>query len=100
MSKEKLYRHGEIILKRVQEIPLKAKVSNNFVLAEGKTGHKHLLSGKSVQVLEFGDKKFINAKSEAKISHDEHKAITLPKGLYEVVIQREYDPVAERKVQD
>jgi hypothetical protein len=98
---EKLIRQGDVILKRIDKIPEKASLTNNFVLAEGEaTGHKHLLSGKAVTVLETIDRKFINAGTTAILMHEEHKQVMIPKGLYEVKVQREYDPVQERKVMD
>ena len=38
--------------------------------------------------------------SEAKVVHQEHKAITLPQGVYTVWQQREYTPKSIRPVTD
>lgn len=39
-------------------------------------------------------------KQPTKITHEEHKTIELPQGIYEAYVQREYDPIEERKVVD
>ena len=45
-------------------------------------------------------RRFLKVDSESTLLHEEHGTITVPKGLYEVVIQREYHPEAIRQVLD
>lgn len=92
---------GDVFLQEIKEIPVDAKKSSDLVLAEGEvTGHKHILRGQTVQVFRDGEKAFVNAGEGTVLVHDEHKEIELPKGKYEVQIQREYSPTENRKVMD
>lgn len=39
-------------------------------------------------------------KKKTKITHEEHDTIILTPGKYETFVQREYDPIQERRVLD
>ena len=93
----KIFRQGDILVKEVSEI--KGELSNNHILAFGEvTGHSHRIQG-TVQVFRNNQETFLQVE-EAELVHDEHEAITIPKGNYQVVIQREYSPISERQVMD
>lgn len=86
-----MYRHGELILKKVSEI--KGKKLNHLILAEGEvTGHKHEIVEAEATLYQNEDGVlYLSVKSEkAKLIHPDHKTIELPQGDYEVVEQREY----------
>ncbi len=73
------------------------------VLAEGETtGHAHRVTNAlKGQVFTVGTKMFLEVEGMATIVHEEHGPITVPNGLYEVRIQREYHPrVISRPVMD
>lgn len=108
----KLYRQGDVMFKLVGDLPDgDRKKRDNGTVAYGEvTGHSHRLSVlESAEVLEIGDGLFVSV-SEHGISlegdnvatfvHEEHGAITLPAGNYQVVIQREYSPLAVTSVID
>ena len=98
---QEFIRHGDVILTRVEEIPVGVKEIADRVVAEGEiTGHKHVLVGKQVQVFRDGEQLFVDAKVGAVITHQEHRQLTVPRGKWRVDIQRVFDPVAERRVQD
>ena len=77
------------------------------VVAEGEaTGHRHTF--KSGQVLLF-KKKSDNAPSivligsqNSTLTHQQHLSITIPRGLYEIIRERSYDPFSkeEQTVED
>lgn len=94
-------RQGDILFVPIKQIPFGLKKKSNNVIAEGeKTGHKHVLEG---GILLDGPVAgmFINVEGEkATVTHNEHKAITLPKGNYQVKRQREYEPQGWRQVSD
>lgn len=97
------YRQGEVRLKEIESIPVKAKkVSGGAILAVGKSNlHSHRLTGKDFQVFSLEGKKFVKVKASTPLVHEEHKTIKLPKGNYAVQIQKEYVPRKEaRKVTD
>ena len=99
------YRHGDLFFKQVQKVEGKeVKHNGSFVLAEGETtGHKHLLTAERMEIRQAENGRFyLSLDSEGKITHEEHKTIVLPPGLYEMGNEREKDwfSGATRKVID
>src|ERR1022692_1316036 len=94
--KVKIYRQGDVLIKRVQAVPqTAAKKRESGILAFGEvTGHCHKLENlEQAEVLEVGSDLYLRVSEEGvRIVHDEHSPITLPVGDYEVIIQREYSP--------
>ena len=73
------------------------------VLAEGEfSGHAHVLDAEDVLVEEREDKaREFKLSKATQVIHEEHKAITIPKGDFVSDIVRENDPFeGERRVQD
>jgi hypothetical protein len=95
-----IYRQGDVLLIRVDEIPKQAKLRKadsrraGFVLAEGEvTGHHHVLEGPRVQVLDVAQEVFARImEAPATVTHPEHATVTIPPGEYEVRRQVEYEP--------
>ncbi|RYD72011.1 MAG: hypothetical protein EOP84_23900 [Verrucomicrobiaceae bacterium] len=80
-----------------------ARKSHSHVLAQGEaTGHAHRLAKTEAgEVFTVDGQMFIDVIEEsATIVHEEHGPITLPRGCYEVRIQREYTPQGIRRVYD
>jgi len=72
-----------------------ARDKGRVVLAYGEvTGHSHAIADKTTEFFQCDDgRKILLVKDpETKLSHEEHGTITIPKGEYEIVQQREYDP--------
>lgn len=102
-------RHGDLLLRSDEDIviPKGSKSLKTDVLAEGEaTGHTHRLRG-NAQILEFKTEdgtveKFVDAKQEAELVHEEHNTIQIPKGVYKVIQEREFDVIDEmaREVYD
>lgn len=97
------YRQGDVLVKRVDAIPagLKPVEPENglVILAHGEvTGHHHSLPAVSDtgRVTMYGHDtegpRFIDIERPTLLTHQEHAAIELPTGLYEVVRQRQYTP--------
>ena len=83
----KLYRHGDVLIAPVADVPKGAKPRDDLVLARGEvTGHAHRVeaSGK-VELFEHDDQLFLRViGSPAKVVHEEHRAIELQPGVYRV----------------
>ena len=93
-----MYRHGDVIIKSCKKA--KGKKLNHLILAEGETtGHKHKVVGDAI-LYEHEGTLFLKALDEVKVRHEEHEEITLPRGDYEINIQREYEPEGWRRVSD
>ncbi len=98
-----MWRHGDVLIAAVEAIPAGAKALPHCVLAEGElTGHCHRIEGSGVaELLELGGERFLRVEAEsARLVHEEHRTITLPRGLYRVWQQREYTPRAIVTVRD
>lgn len=100
--KKIILRHGDLLLKPIKQIGKGMKKSNDMVLAYGElTGHHHRLEG-DVEVYRLGEQTQVLVKGKTELTHQEHKTIQIPEGIYELVREREFDPYADaiRKVQD
>ena len=102
-KKPRLFRHGDLLIRKVPSIPKTAIPTSTNVIAEGeKTGHNHELKG-SHQVFEMLDKQlYLEAKQDVILKHEDHNTLTLPSGCYIIESQRKYDPFedVEEKVVD
>lgn len=91
-------RQGDVLLIEVDAAPAAATPipldAGRVVLAYGEvTGHAHAIrSGSATLVADETGRRFLRAATDLSLTHEEHAAIDLPSGDYEVVIQREYVP--------
>ncbi len=102
--KSTCYRQGDVFL-----IPVRAMAANaerqhrHGVLAEGEvTGHSHRFAVPAeADVFKAGGNLYVDVLADdAEVIHQEHGTIRLPRGTYEVRIQREYTPKGIRRVVD
>lgn len=102
-SKPTLWRQGDVFVIAIPALPEQGCEERRPVLAEGEvTGHAHRLADPaSGRVFASGDRLFLQVLADAAtIIHEEHGPITVPRGGYEVRIQREYTPQEIRRVVD
>ncbi|MBI5847174.1 MAG: hypothetical protein HZB31_04370 [Nitrospirae bacterium] len=97
---------GDVIIRSIKEIPAYAKrvvrQRRGFILAEGEaTGHAHVIE-EEIEMYEMNGILYLKADRPVTVKHEEHKPVSLDKGVYEIGIVREYDPFEEevRKVAD
>jgi hypothetical protein len=98
-----MWRHGDVFIVAVEAIPDGAVRRTGWVLAEGEaTGHSHRIERpETVELYERDGMMYLRVVAEsATVVHQEHRAITLPRGTYRVWQQREYSPEAIRTVRD
>lgn len=98
----KKYRHGDVIINECSGIPDGATKAEGLVLALGEvSGHSHRISEGAAELFKFEDKMYLKVQSEiGKLVHEEHKALEIPSGTYEIIIQREYEPDGWKYVAD
>lgn len=90
-----IIRHGDVLLKKVEGVESKGEVQGEYCLAEGEaTGHHHMVRG-NVIPFSIGDTPYIKALSTLDLTHEEHSALQIPEGTYEIIIEREFDPFRE-----
>jgi len=93
-------RSGDVGLKKINKIAgEKLEHNGEYILALGETtGHAHRLKVENPNDMEiYRNEKggiVINLKSEGILSHEEHKTLVVPKGIYKQVMEREYDHFA------
>lgn len=109
MRRLKNYRQGDVLILGESRLvglredwKKRAKPKSDNVIIEGeKTGHKHeVINGKLYQHPDKKDVMILEAGEGCIVKHPEHKEIAMPKGVYEIKIQREYDDGKARKVKD
>lgn len=105
------FRQGDVFIHTPKSVPTKlvevAPDPRGVVLAEGEaTGHHHRIgpSFRNAVLLrtEDGLRSFLRVTGgvPASLKHEEHAPISIPPGLHEVYIQREYQPDGVRQVVD
>lgn len=105
-----IYRQGDVLIRRVKSIPTNveavARDNGRIVLAYGEvTGHAHVILDEAAELVRTADtnQRFLRVMAAIGVSlkHEEHGTITLPKGVFEIVQQREYvAPEITRQVAD
>lgn len=96
----KMYRQGDVLIIAVDAIPPDAKElprdKRGVVLAEGEvTGHAHRIPSRAASLYRSeADARFMRVMGPAPVAlqHEEHTAIDIPPGDYQVVIHHEYSP--------
>ena len=87
-----MFRHGDILIREVLEIPVPAVFVAGNVIAQGeKTGHHHVLNGLSQIYQMKGEIKYFEAKEDLTLTHQEHDTIKIPVGKYVIEHEREYN---------
>jgi hypothetical protein len=91
----KIFRQGDVLLRQVSKLPETAQRKQDKVLAYGEaTGHKHQFTSNFADLyVDVDGKQYALLVETALLEHEEHADIEVPKGTYEVVIQREFDLV-------
>jgi len=97
------FRHGDVMLEKVAELPQSKRKLPRAVLAHGEiTGHSHQIREQSAATLYVTPEGlFLHVVDQpATLIHEEHADISLEQGFYRVWRQREYSPEEIRIIQD
>jgi len=89
------WQQGDVIIRKVSSIQKNGwKERQDKRVAEGEvTGHAHVVQGPDAYVFEDAKgNRFVESKSDWTLVHEEHNAITMPPGTFEISIVREYNP--------
>jgi len=98
-----MWRHGDVLLAAIPMLPDGARRRPGTVVASGElTGHHHRFQeSDAVELWEHAGQLFVTiTAAAATLVHEEHRALTIPHGVYRVWMQREYTPQAIRQVMD
>ncbi len=94
----KVYRQGDVSIMTVKELPKRVKrVQGEPILARGEvTGHAHRMVEGKVRLYQLAGLLYLKVLSEfAKLYHEEHADIILPRGDYQIRQQREFEWLGE-----
>lgn len=105
MKKPKLmYRQGDVLLvKSTARIPVSAKpVDGEVILAYGEvTGHAHrIVEADKASYFDANAERFLQIAERTALSHEEHSAIILERGVYRQAFQVEDFGEEVRRVAD
>ena len=106
MKTRKQFRQGDVYLieARIPKDAARKEINGRAIMAYGEvTGHAHAIEQvQDIEIYEKDGRTFVRVinRDGTPLTHEEHGAITLPKGDFERVIQREYSPEAIRNVAD
>jgi hypothetical protein len=98
-----MWRHGDVLIATTPSIPTNAHRRPGAILAYGEiTGHSHRFQQMAgVELWEHDGILFAKIETDtATVIHEEHRPITLTRGVYRIWMQREYTPGAIRRVAD
>lgn len=93
---------GDVLIHRIKGLPDDLKKverkQRGLVLAEGETtGHAHCIVDNDVEMYERDGVIYLSVLGEkATLVHEEHQAIEIPNGTYEIGIVQEIDPFSEQ----
>ena len=102
------YRQGDVLVREVGTRDFAYHGVERFceqriILARGEaTGHNHSIDARVGRLFE-GSRPgvcYLLLDDQGLLEHQEHSPISLPKGVYEVIRQREYEPRQDRYVVD
>jgi len=90
---------GDVYFISAERIPhhaaAKKKDHRGFVIAEGEaTGHAHVIDD-DIELFEADGTLYVRTVKEVRVTHEEHRPLTLRAGLWRVGRIREYDPFLE-----
>jgi len=105
----RIYRQGDVLIREVGPRDFArrggelAAGNERIILARGEaTGHNHSIDARVGRLFE-GSRPgvcYLLLDEQGLLEHQEHLPISLPKGVYEVIRQREYEPRQDRYVVD
>lgn len=89
-------------LKQMPEGTRKTVAKLRCVLAHGESGHSHVVESEDAELIQIGERMLLKLVKQATVKHEEHKAIILAAGIWEIGRVREYDwfQQMERQVMD
>ena len=100
------YQQGDVLLKRVSELPAKLTPLKTKILQSGETtGHKHQFQPRDkvklfaepdtvmpgMRIHTHDGVTYIEVETESLLTHEEHKPISIAPGIYQIDLVREFN---------
>jgi hypothetical protein len=108
MKKQKAkmtFQQGDVIGRKLAKMPSgeqKSVAKLRCVLAHGENGHSHVIEDDEAELIQIGERMLLKLERAATIKHEEHGAIALSPGIWEIGRVKEFDYFSkmERRVVD
>lgn len=84
-----MIRHGDVLIEKVTELPESKKLNRKWLFEGEVTGHAHRIDVGEIFETKNGEL-YLKVSKLAKVSHEEHKTVTLLKGIYRIRQKRQY----------
>ena len=101
------YQQGDVLIKGIAALPKGckqvARENGVIIVAKGEnTGHAHVIVADKAVLYELKGELYMEVAEPVVITHEEHKAIPIPEGIYQIgrVKERDYLQDMERAVRD
>lgn len=91
---KKIWQQGDVIGRKLKEMPSgeqRIVAKKRLVVAHGESGHSHVIEDDEAQLIQIGERMLLKLSKPSTIVHEEHKAITLEPGIWEIGRVKEYD---------
>ena len=86
------YQQGDVLIRTITTIPSDVQIKQDNILAEGEaTGHAHRADSTAKLHKTQTNTLYLEAPLGTTITHEEHHAVHLPPGNYQIGLIREYD---------
>jgi len=99
------FQQGDVVGRKLDKLPegKPSKISKGrLVLAHGESGHSHVVEDDEAELIQIGERMLLKLGKQATVKHEEHQAITLEPGIWEIGRVVEFDWLSKmtRQVQD
>lgn len=100
----KQYQHGDVLIREAGELPKGvrevAREGGRIIVVRGEaTGHNHAIAEKGAKLYELKGELYLEVTEPVTITHEEHKPLEIPEGVYEIGRVKEYDYFQEMERQ-
>jgi len=98
------FQQGDVVGRKLTAMPEgEQKITRkHLVLAHGESGHSHVIEDDEAELIQIGERMILKLTKAATVKHEEHHAITLSPGIWEIGRVREFSWLdqMERRVID
>lgn len=99
------FQQGDINGRKLDKMPdgeQKMVAKKTLIVAHGEGGHSHVIENDNAELIQIGKRLLLKLEKQATLVHDEHKSITLEKGIWEIGHVQEFDyfKMMQRQVVD
>lgn len=99
------FQQGDVLAVRLDKLPCgnpKVVERRHIIVAHGESGHSHVIDSDDAELIQIGERMLLKLGSRTTLVHEEHAAIAIEPGIWEIGRVQEYDYLAKmaRDVRD